>query len=124
LPSARRISLSARSAETSAAAGNSRSSATGWASFARSSVTNLVSAPGRASASYDPKIALDPEVAYAIMSYGMRHGSFTGKRLSTFINRTQCDYTNARTIINGHNNAAMIADFAEQIELLLRVSCN
>lgn len=73
---------------------------------------------------YDPKIALDPEVAYAIASYGMRHGSFTGKRLSKFINATQCDYVNARTIINGHNNAAMIADFAEQIELLLRVSCN
>ena len=43
-----------------------------------------------------PEKALDPEIAYQIMSYGMRKGSFTGKKLSDFISGDQCDYKNAR----------------------------
>ena len=47
----------------------------------------------------DPDEALDPDTAYKIMSFGMRHGSFTGKKLADFISGDRCDYIDARTII-------------------------
>ena len=61
---------------------------------------------------------------YAIMSYGMRQGSFTGKKLSTYIYSAGCDYQQARRIINGTDQAAKIAGYAERLELILRASCN
>jgi putative chitinase len=57
------------------------------------------------------------------MSYGMRHGSFTGKKLSDYISGAQLDYRGARRIINGHDQAALIAAYAANIEYLLRY-CN
>src|ERR1051325_900718 len=48
----------------------------------------------------NPSLALDPSDAYKIMSYGMRKGSFTGKKLSDYIKGQACDYKNARRIIN------------------------
>ncbi len=69
-----------------------------------------------------PEKALDPAIAYPIMSYGMRHGSFTGKKLSDFIHDTQCDYKNARKIINGHDQWATIKGFAEKLEAMLQAS--
>jgi peptidoglycan hydrolase-like protein with peptidoglycan-binding domain len=71
----------------------------------------------------DPAKTLDPETAYAIMSYGMRNGSFTGKRLSDYINQNLCDYPNARQIINGLDQHTKIAGYATDVELLVRVSC-
>lgn len=73
---------------------------------------------------WDPSLALDAQVAYAIMSYGMRQGSFTGKKLLTYIYSAGCDYQQARRIINGTDQAAKIAGYAERLELLLRASCN
>lgn len=72
----------------------------------------------------DPTLALDASVAYALMSYGMRAGSFTGKKLSGYIHRTSCDYPQARRIINGLDQHTAIAGYAERIELLLRASCD
>jgi len=72
----------------------------------------------------NPALALDAQVAYAIMSYGMRAGSFTGKKLSTYIYSAGCDYQQARRIINGTDQAAKIAGYAERLELLLRASCS
>jgi hypothetical protein len=74
----------------------------------------------------DPDLALDPDIAYRVMSYGMRIGTFTaGKhKLSDHINRSKCDYTNARRMINGTDNASAIASLANRYELLLRASCN
>jgi hypothetical protein len=70
-----------------------------------------------------PANALDAATAYAVMSYGMRHGSFTGKKLSDYISGAQLDYRGARRIINGHDQAALIAAYAANIEYLLRY-CN
>lgn len=70
----------------------------------------------------DPSLALDAQVAYAIMSYGMRNGSFTSRKLATYINRSACDYEQARRIINGLDVYQKIARYAEAIELLLRAS--
>ncbi len=59
-----------------------------------------------------PEKVLEPEIAYKIMSYGMRHGSFTGKKLSDYITGNTADYHNARRIINGLDCAAKIAGYA------------
>jgi len=71
---------------------------------------------------YEPQLALDADVAYQIMSYGMRHGSFTGVGLPKYINATGCDYVNARRIINGTDQAQKIAGFATKLEKVLRDS--
>jgi putative chitinase len=68
----------------------------------------------------NPDLALDPEIAYKIMSYGMRHGTFTGVGLSRYIHGEICDYINARRVINGTDVAEMIAGYAEKIEAALR----
>jgi hypothetical protein len=53
------------------------------------------------------------------MSHGMRHGTFTGKKLADYINATGCDYRNARRIINGVDQAALIAGYATALEGIL-----
>ncbi|MGH8651293.1 MAG: hypothetical protein ACREYE_03490 [Gammaproteobacteria bacterium] len=76
----------------------------------------------RAALLNDPDEALDPEIAYRIMSYGMRQGSFTGKRLGHYISEAQKDYKNARRIINGLDQWAKIKTYAEELESVLRSS--
>ena len=68
-----------------------------------------------------PEHALEPRTAYLIMSYGMRSGMFTGKKLGDYINGSQCDYFNARRIINGVDRADTIQGYAQQFEQLLTV---
>lgn len=69
-----------------------------------------------------PDHALHPDVAYRIMSYGMRYGSYTTKKLSDYISGTKCDYTNARRIINGLDRAALIKGYAVNFESILNSS--
>jgi hypothetical protein len=66
-----------------------------------------------------PEQALDPGIAYKIMSYGMRAGAFTGKKLGDYINTAGCDYKNARRIINGLDQATLIQGYAEKLEAAL-----
>jgi putative chitinase len=66
-----------------------------------------------------PEHALEPTIAYRIMSYGMRHGSFTGKGLSSYIQGDACDYLNARRIINGLDQAGRIQGYAQALESVL-----
>jgi putative chitinase len=70
----------------------------------------------------DPDNALAPQIAYRILSYGMRMGSFTGKKLSDYIESDHTDYKNARRIINGLDRAEQIAGDAQKFEAILRVS--
>jgi len=67
----------------------------------------------------DPSKACEPEIAYKIMSHGMRHGSFTGVGLSKYISGDKCDYVNARRVINSLDHAAEIAKVAEWFETVL-----
>ena len=67
-----------------------------------------------------PLLALDPGVAYRIMSVGMRRGAFTGRKLSHYINAQGCDYINARRIINGTDCAEKVAGYAAVFEAILR----
>lgn len=69
-----------------------------------------------------PELALEPNVAYRIASLGMRLGLFTGRKLATYINDSQCDYVNARRIINGTDRAQDIAAYAEQFEADLKAA--
>jgi putative chitinase len=66
-----------------------------------------------------PELALEFEVAYRVMAYGMLHGSFTGKKLSDFIGAAGADYLHARRIINGLDCAAKIEDYARRLEIAL-----
>jgi len=70
----------------------------------------------------NPDLALDPQTAYQIMSYGMRHGSFTGKKLSDYIHDDVCDYRNARRIINGLDQWEKIQGYAQALETMLQGS--
>jgi len=70
-----------------------------------------------------PEKALEPEIAYRIMSLGMRKGTFTGKSLSKYITGETVDYRNARKIINGLDQADRIAGYARRLETLLLANC-
>ena len=68
----------------------------------------------------DPDRAKDSEIAYQIAIQGMKDGWFTGKKLSQFIKDGQSpNYEDARTIINGHDKAANIADIARRFNEVL-----
>src|SRR5215467_10438519 len=69
-----------------------------------------------------PEKALDPLIAYRIMSEGMRRGLFTGRRLSDYVNDHRCDYRFARQIINGLDQADRIAAYSNVLEEILRQS--
>lgn len=69
-----------------------------------------------------PERAMEPEISYSIMSYGMRKGFFTGKKLADFIHDEVCDYKNARKIINGLDKWALIKEYAEKFESFFTLS--
>lgn len=68
-------------------------------------------------ADYD--LAMDPGVAYLILSRGMLEGWFTGRRLRHYIDGDKCDHLNARRVINGTDRAAEIAAIARHFEAIL-----
>ena len=71
----------------------------------------------------DPDRAKTPELAYEIAIQGMKDGWFTGKKLGNFIkDGAPPDYENARTIINGHDKAQLIADIARRFDEVLLAS--
>lgn len=71
---------------------------------------------------YEPDLAQEPSIAYAILSVSMRGGLQTGKKLSDFINDTRTDYVNARRTVNGLDQAQRIAGYATRLEKVLRES--
>ncbi len=62
----------------------------------------------------NPDIALDPYIATEILTYGFKHGVFTGKRLEKYINEEYQDFYHARRCINGLDKAGTIAKLAEK----------
>lgn len=69
-----------------------------------------------------PEQAMDPAAACAILVLGSQQGWFTGKKLSDYINPNQCDFINARRIINGTDHAKMIANTAQKFKEILSQS--
>ncbi len=66
-----------------------------------------------------PQLALDPATSYQIASLGMTQGIFTGVGLPRFIHDGIADYLNARKIINGLDQAEVIAGYAQQFAAIL-----
>ncbi|MBO9097815.1 MULTISPECIES: glycoside hydrolase family 19 protein [unclassified Rhizobium] len=61
----------------------------------------------------DPDLALDLDVAVQIIFYGMLNGSFTGRKLADYFNKTKSDWVNARRIVNGLDRADTIAGYGK-----------
>lgn len=70
----------------------------------------------------DPLNVMDPLISYVVMSYGMRTGMFTSKKLSDYIRGPLRDYVGARKIINGTDRDVLIASYAVKFEKILRNS--
>lgn len=70
----------------------------------------------------DYELALDPTIAYRIMSRGMLAGWFTGRRLSHYIHGGKTDFVGARRIINGTDRAGEIAEYARSFLAILRAA--
>ena len=70
----------------------------------------------------DPDRAMDPAIAYQIMTHGMRHGWFTGVKLADVLGGSRYDYVQARRVINGLDEAQRIAGVARQFETILRAA--
>jgi len=65
----------------------------------------------------DPDLVLQPPIAYAIASRGMREGWFTSKKLGDYIKEGVApDYGNASRIINGPDHAPDIAAIADNFD--------
>lgn len=60
-----------------------------------------------------PELALDLKNCTKILFYGMINGSFTGKKLSDYFNKTKGDWINARRIVNILDKAILIAGYAK-----------
>lgn len=60
-----------------------------------------------------PDLALQPDIALFVLVHGMSTGSFTGAKLSSYVNARAVDYTNARRVINGLDAAPHIAALAQ-----------
>lgn len=67
----------------------------------------------------DPDNAMDPEIAYCILSAGCRQGWF-GKRMTDYTHKSPPDYKNARRSVNGTDAAEKIAGHARKLEAALR----
>ncbi len=93
---------------------------TGRANYQR--LTKALKLPATESLVDHPDNALIPAVAYNIMSYGMRNGAFTGKKLSDYLSADKAKYKDARRIINGLDQWQLIKGYAETFEDILRNS--
>ena len=62
----------------------------------------------------NPDLAIQPGTAAKITVLGMRDGTFTGVGLARFLHvPDKLDWYNARTIVNGHDQADKIAGYAK-----------
>lgn len=61
-----------------------------------------------------PDLAMNENVALFILVHGFKTGTFTGRKISDYINRSKTDFVNARRCINGTDKAHTIAKIAEK----------
>lgn len=69
----------------------------------------------------DPELVRSAEIAYDLMSHGMRTGQgfANGHRLAQYFSGTLTDYVGARRMVNGQDHAADIAAIATRFEAIL-----
>jgi putative chitinase len=71
-----------------------------------------------------PDLALEPTPAARILVEGMLDGDFTGVSVGDYIGEAQCDYVQARRVVNGLDCAEQIAEYARVFqEALLQATC-
>lgn len=70
----------------------------------------------------NPTLALRPDIAYTVMSYGMFNGSFTGRKLGDYIKSGLTDYYNARRVVNGLDRASLLEGYARSFQTALEKS--
>jgi len=68
-----------------------------------------------------PDLACKPEYAALIIWAGMIEGIFTGRKLTDYISNGNADFVSARRIINGTDQAELIAGYAEKFKAALEV---
>ena len=61
-----------------------------------------------------PELMLVVDTAANSHVYCMKNGTYTGKKLSDYINGSKCDFVNARRIINGTDKAIDIERYANK----------
>lgn len=61
-----------------------------------------------------PEYCNEPRIAAKIAVYGMVNGSFTGLKLSRYVNAEKCDWIGARKVINGLDKAEVIGGYAQR----------
>jgi len=66
-----------------------------------------------------PDLAGDFKYAVPIMVWGMEEGMFSGKKLNDYINAGEVNYVGSRYIINGQDQAPLIASYAKRFEAIL-----
>ena len=68
----------------------------------------------------NPDRALEPETAATILILGMEEGWFTGRRLSEYFNASRAEWMQARRIVNGLDQAGLIAGYGRRFFAAMR----
>ena len=61
-----------------------------------------------------PDKALEPNTSLFVLVHGFKTGTFTGRKISDFVNTQQTDFINARRCINGRDRAHDIEQLARK----------
>lgn len=73
---------------------------------------------------HNPSMVENPDIAYKLMSYGMRTGKIfaNGRSFNKYFTNKSTDYEGARAMVNGKDHASDIADIALIFEKILMKS--
>jgi putative chitinase len=63
----------------------------------------------------NPDLALDPTNAAKILVYGMKNGTFSGEKLSTYVFEDMMNFVSARKVVQDTRDADGVAKIADQI---------
>ncbi len=61
----------------------------------------------------NPDLAIENDIALFVLVHGFKTGTFTGRKITDYINDFETDFINARRRINGTDRAHEIAELAE-----------
>lgn len=64
-----------------------------------------------------PDLALESEIALFVLVHGFKTGTFTGRKISDYINNHHVDFEGARYCINGNDHAYDIAKLAQKYQV-------
>jgi len=62
----------------------------------------------------DPSIAMKNDVALFVLVHGFKTGTFTGRKITDYIDEYHTDFIHARRCINGTDQAHAIASIARK----------